>query len=132
MTDVTRQQRHVVIACYLGWTLDAFDYFIMAFTLDDAARAFHTGRTTLTWAITVTLAMRPLGAFIFGLMADRFGRRPTLMASVLLYSVLEFASGFAPTLTAFLILRALSAAGAEQCPDCCRPAIPAATWWLLS
>jgi SHS family lactate transporter-like MFS transporter len=79
----------------------------MAFTLDDAARAFHTGRTTLAWAFTVTLAMRPLGAFLFGLLADRFGRRPTLMASVLLYSVLEFASGFAPTLTTFLILRAL-------------------------
>jgi SHS family lactate transporter-like MFS transporter len=107
MVDIARQQRHVVAACYLGWTLDAFDYFIMAFTLDDVARAFHASRTTITLAFTVTLAMRPLGAFIFGLLADRFGRRPTLMASVLLYSVIEFASGFAPTLASFLVLRAL-------------------------
>lgn len=107
MADVTRQQRHVVAACYLGWTLDAFDYFIMAFTLDDVAQAFHTGRTALSLAFTVTLATRPLGAFVFGLLADRFGRRPALMASVLLYSVLEFASAFAPTLTTFLVLRGL-------------------------
>jgi SHS family lactate transporter-like MFS transporter len=97
----------VAAACYLGWTLDALDYFIMVITLDDAAASFHTNRTTLGWAITATLAMRPLGAFIFGLLADRFGRRPTLMASVLLYSFLEFASGLAPTLASFLIIRGL-------------------------
>jgi SHS family lactate transporter-like MFS transporter len=107
MADVTRQQRHVVAACYLGWTLDAFDYFIMSLTLDEVAKAFHTDRTALSFAFTVTLVMRPLGAFIFGLLADRFGRRPALMASVLLYSVLEFASAFAPTLTIFLVLRGL-------------------------
>ena len=103
----TRQQRQVVAACYLGWTLDAFDYFIMAFALDDVAKEFHTSRTVITWAFTLTLAARPLGAFLFGRLADRFGRRPTLMANVLIYSVLEFASGFAPTLTTFLILRTL-------------------------
>ncbi len=101
------QQRQVVAACYLGWTLDAFDYFIMAFALDDVARDFHTTRTVVTWAFTLTLAARPVGAFLFGRLADRFGRRPTLMANVLIYSVLEFASGFAPTLSTFLILRAL-------------------------
>jgi SHS family lactate transporter-like MFS transporter len=101
------QQRQVVAACYLGWTLDAFDYFIMAFALDDVAKEFHTTRTVITWAFTLTLAARPLGAFLFGRLADRFGRRPTLMANVLTYSVLEFASGFAPTLTTFLVLRAL-------------------------
>lgn len=108
MQDVIRrQQRHTVAACYLGWTLDAFDYFIMAFALDDVATTFHATRTTVTWAFTLTLAMRPLGAFVFGRIADRFGRRPTLMANVLLYSVIEAASGFAPTLTTFLILRAV-------------------------
>jgi SHS family lactate transporter-like MFS transporter len=107
MADVGREQRHVVAACYLGWTLDAFDYFIMAFTLDDVAHTFHSDRTTLAWAFTATLAMRPVGALIFGRIADRFGRRPTLMANVLLYSVLEFASGFAPSLTSFLALRAI-------------------------
>jgi len=103
----TTQQRQVVAACYLGWTLDAFDYFIMAFALDDVAKEFHTTRTVVTWAFTLTLAARPLGAFLFGRLADRFGRRPTLMANVLIYSLLEFASGFAPSLTTFLVLRAL-------------------------
>jgi SHS family lactate transporter-like MFS transporter len=107
MSDVVRQQRHVVAACYLGWTLDAFDFFIMSFALDDIAKEFSVTRTVVTWAITLTLAARPLGAFVFGRLADRFGRRPTLMANVLIYSLLEFASGFAPTLTAFLVLRAL-------------------------
>jgi len=107
MEDRLRQQRHVVVACYLGWTLDAFDFFIMVFVLRDIASTFTTSITAVTWAITLTLAMRPLGAFIFGRIADRFGRRPTLMANVLAYSVLEFASGFAPSLTVFIVLRAL-------------------------
>ena len=105
--ETTRQQVHVVAASYLGWTLDAFDYFIMAFTLDDVALSFHTSRTVVTWAFTLTLAMRPLGALLFGRLADRFGRRPVLMANVAIFSLLEGASGFAPTLTSFLVLRAL-------------------------
>jgi SHS family lactate transporter-like MFS transporter len=107
MSDKLRQQRNVVVACYLGWTLDAFDFFIMVFVLRDIAREFVTSVTAVTWAITLTLAMRPVGAFLFGRLADRFGRRPTLMANVLTYSVLEFASGFAPDLTVFIVLRAL-------------------------
>lgn len=107
MNERVRQQRHVVAACYLGWTLDAFDFFIMVFVLRDIAHSFTTSLTAVTWAITLTLAMRPVGAFIFGRIADRFGRRPTLMANVLAYSVLEFASGFAPDLTVFILLRAL-------------------------
>jgi SHS family lactate transporter-like MFS transporter len=107
MNERVRQQRHVVAACYLGWTLDAFDFFIMVFVLRDIAQSFTTSLTAVTWAITLTLAMRPVGAFIFGRIADRFGRRPTLMVNVLAYSVLEFASGFAPDLTVFILLRAL-------------------------
>jgi SHS family lactate transporter-like MFS transporter len=107
MAGTLRQQRHVVAACYLGWTPDAFDFFIMILALDDVAKTFGTTRTVVTWAITLTLAMRPLGAFLFGRMADRFGRRPTLMANVLIYSVLELASGFAPNLLIFMVLRAL-------------------------
>jgi SHS family lactate transporter-like MFS transporter len=105
--ETTRQQVHVVAASYLGWTLDAFDYFIMAFTLDDVAHSFQTSRTMVTWAFTLTLATRPLGALLFGRLADRFGRRPVLMANVAIYSLLEGASGFAPTLASFLVLRAL-------------------------
>jgi SHS family lactate transporter-like MFS transporter len=107
MNETARQQRHVVAACYLGWTLDAFDFFIMVFVLRDIAVAFGTTNLAVSWALTLTLAMRPLGALIFGRLADRFGRRPTLMADVLAYSVLEFASGFAPSLTVFILLRAL-------------------------
>jgi SHS family lactate transporter-like MFS transporter len=97
----------VVAACYLGWTLDAFDFFILIFVLRNVAASFDTGVEPITWAIFLTLLLRVVGALIFGRLADRFGRRPTLMANVLIYSALEFASGFAPTLTVFLILRGL-------------------------
>ncbi|SER59841.1 MFS transporter, SHS family, lactate transporter [Faunimonas pinastri] len=100
-------QRHVIAASYLGWTLDAFDYFILVFVLKNIATDFGTSVKAVTLAITLTLAARPIGALIFGLAADRFGRRPTLMVNVLLYSILEFASGFAPSLTVLIVLRAL-------------------------
>ena len=88
------KQLNAVIACFLGWTLDAFDFFIMIFVVRDVAKEFGTDITAVTYAVWLTLAMRPLGAFLFGLMADRLGRRPTLMLDILCYSVLEFASGF--------------------------------------
>lgn len=103
----TSAQRHVVVATFLGWTLDAFDFFLLVFVLKDIAAEFHTDISDVTFAILLTLAMRPIGAFIFGRAADRFGRRPTLMVNIVLYSILEFASGFAPSLTVLLILRAL-------------------------
>jgi SHS family lactate transporter-like MFS transporter len=103
----TREQRNVVVASYLGWTLDAFDYFLMTFIVVSIAAEFHRSVTDVTYALFLTLALRPLGALLFGRAADRWGRRPTLMVDVLLYSALEFASGFAPNLTALLILRAL-------------------------
>lgn len=111
MSDATdqsgSQQVHVVLAAYLGWTLDAFDFFIMAFVLREVAAAFSAQIGSVAFAITLTLACRALGAVLFGRLADRFGRRPTLMINVLCYSLLEFASGLAPTLTVFLVLRAL-------------------------
>src|ERR1700761_6390718 len=103
----TSQQKHVVAASFLGWTLDAFDFFLMVFVLKDIAQEFHTDVKQVTIAILLTLATRPIGAFLFGRAADRWGRRPTLMVDVLFYSAIEFASGFAPTLTALLILRAI-------------------------
>jgi MFS transporter, SHS family, lactate transporter len=101
------EQRHVVAATFLGWTLDAFDFFLLVFVLKDIAAEFGTDVEEVTFAILLTLAMRPVGAYLFGRAADRWGRRPTLMANVLLYSVIEFASGFAPSLTALLVLRAI-------------------------
>src|ERR1700729_383135 len=103
----TSEQRHVVAACFLGWTLDAFDFFLLVFVLKDIAQEFNTQITEVTFAILLTLAMRPVGAYLFGRAADRWGRRPTLMVNVLFYSVIELASGFAPSLTALLVLRAI-------------------------
>jgi MFS transporter, SHS family, lactate transporter len=103
----TSEQKHVVAASFLGWTLDAFDFFLLVFVLKDIAEEFHTDISDVTIAILLTLAMRPIGAFIFGRAADRWGRRPTLMVNILLYSVLELASGFAPNLTVLIVLRAL-------------------------
>jgi MFS transporter, SHS family, lactate transporter len=103
----TSEQKHVVAASFLGWTLDAFDFFLMVFVPSDIAKEFNTDVTVVTVAILLTLALRPIGAFLFGRAADRWGRRPTLMVDVLFYSVIEFASGFAPNLTALLILRAV-------------------------
>ena len=102
MSDNDRA-RKVVIASFLGWMLDAFDFFLMVFVFSDIAKEFGVSITTVTVAVTLTLAMRALGAFIFGRLADHFGRRPMLMISVLCYSVLELLSGLAPTLLTFLI-----------------------------
>ena len=103
----TSEQKHVVAASFLGWSLDAFDFFLLVFVLKDIAAEFHTDISTVSYAILLTLAMRPIGAFIFGRAADRWGRRPTLMVDILLYSVIEFASGFSPNLTVLIVLRAL-------------------------
>jgi SHS family lactate transporter-like MFS transporter len=103
----TSEQKHVVAASFLGWTLDAFDFVLLLFVLKDIALEFKTEITDVTFAILLTLAMRPIGAYLFGRAADRWGRRPTLMVDVLCYSVIEFASGFSPNLTALLILRAI-------------------------
>jgi SHS family lactate transporter-like MFS transporter len=107
LRSLTPKQRSAVMASYLGWTLDAFDFFIMVFVLKDIATEFHTEVSAIAEALFLTLALRPVGALIFGLAADRFGRRPTLMVDVLLYSAIEFASGFAPTLAVLLVLRAI-------------------------
>src|SRR5262245_42165966 len=105
LTTLTRSQRNAVIASYLGWTLDAFDFFILVFVLKDVAEEFQTDVTAASVAITLTLAARPVGALAFGLAADRYGRRITLMIDILLFSLFEFASGLAPGLVSFLIIR---------------------------
>ncbi len=103
---LTAVQRNTFIACFLGWSLDAFDFFILIFCLNALAANFQTKVSAVAEAVFLTLAMRPVGAFLFGLMADRFGRRPTLMVDIIAYSVFELASAFAPSLKVFLIMRA--------------------------
>jgi len=100
-------QRNTFIACFLGWSLDAFDFFILIFCVNALAAQFQAKVSAIAVAISLTLAMRPVGAFLFGMMADRFGRRPTLMVDIIAYSVFELASAFAPSLRVFIVLRAL-------------------------
>lgn len=107
LKSLSSSQKSAIWASYLGWTLDAFDYFLMVFMLSAIAQEFGTDIKAVSVAIFLTLAARPFGAFIFGLLAERFGRRPVLMVDIALFSVLEFASAFAPTLTTLLILRTL-------------------------
>ena len=107
LKTLTSKQRSTVIACFLGWTLDAFDFFILVFVIEDIAKELGTNVTAVTFTLFLTLAMRPLGAFLFGIIADRYGRRPTLMANMLFYSIFAFACGFAPSLTLLIVLRAL-------------------------
>ena len=107
-----KTQRSAFLAALLGWALDAFDFFLLTFVLKDIARDFSTPGhvvklSAVSLAITLTLAARPVGALVFGRLADHFGRRPILMIDVGLYSVLAVASAFAPNLTVLLILRCL-------------------------
>src|SRR5580765_5933310 len=102
---------HAVLAGFLGWTLDAFDFFVVVFLFDTLAKQFGVTKQQIVWTTTATLAMRPLGALLFGLLSDRYGRRIPLMANVIYFSVIELACGFAPNFTVFLVLRALFGIG---------------------
>src|SRR5512142_393319 len=111
-TGLTRRQAwHAVLASYLGWTMDAFDFFVIVFVVDRLAHDFGVQKSLIIWTFTATLAMRPLGAFIFGVLADRYGRRKPLMANVIFFSVIELLCGFAPNYTVFLILRTIYGIG---------------------
>src|SRR6476620_3108417 len=89
---LTPVQRNTFVACFLGWSLDAFDFFILVFCVSALATQFHAKVSEVSEGIFWTLAMRPVGAFLFGIMADKFGRRPTLMVDIIAYSVFELAS----------------------------------------
>ncbi|MGC2695104.1 MAG: MFS transporter [Candidatus Angelobacter sp.] len=106
LRNLTPVQRNTFTACFLGWSLDAFDFFILVFCISAIGVDFHTKVSSVAEAIFITLAMRPVGAFLFGIMADRFGRRPTLMIDIIAFSVFELGSAFAPSLHTFLIMRA--------------------------
>jgi MFS transporter, SHS family, lactate transporter len=106
-----RNQRNTFLACFLGWALDAFDFFLLTFVIVPMARDFGASVADLSYAITITLAMRPVGAFIFGLLGDRFGRRVPLMIDIVFYSLMELLTAFSPNYTWLLIFRALYGIG---------------------
>lgn len=108
---LNRGQRNTFVACFLGWALDAFDFFLLTFVLVPVAHEFGRTIPEVAFGITLTLMMRPLGAFVFGLLGDKFGRRVPLMADIIFYSVIELMTAFAPNFTVFLILRALFGIG---------------------
>jgi SHS family lactate transporter-like MFS transporter len=105
--DLTTAQKRTVLAAYLGWTLDAFDFFLLTFVIKDIAKEFGVGVPEVAYALFLTLAMRFIGAFIFGRIGDKWGRKPALMLDIVCYSVIGAAAAFSPNLTIFLILRAL-------------------------
>jgi SHS family lactate transporter-like MFS transporter len=110
--SLTRSDRiHAVSASFLGWTLDAFDFFVIVFLVDTLAAQFHVSTEKIIWTTTATLAMRPVGAVVFGLLADRYGRRKPLMANVVFFSIVELLCGFAPNYATFLVLRTIYGIG---------------------
>ena len=109
--SLTRDQRNTFVACFLGWALDALDFFLVTFVLAPIGYDFDQSIAKVTFAITLTLMMRPVGALIFGWLGDKFGRRIPLMADIIFYSVMELLTAFAPNFTIFLILRALFGIG---------------------
>jgi SHS family lactate transporter-like MFS transporter len=106
-SELTSRQRHAFFASFAGWALDAFDFFLFVFAVRAIAHDFHTAVSAVSQGIFWTLAMRPIGALLFGHFAERHGRRPVLMINVISYSVCELASALAPNLTTLLIMRAL-------------------------
>src|ERR1039458_954034 len=104
---LTSTQKKTVLAAFLGWMLDAFDFFLLVFLLGDIAKEFDVKVSDVAYAVFLTLAMRFIGAFIFGRLGDRFGRKPILMLDIVSYSVVGALAAFSPTLWAFLALRAL-------------------------
>jgi SHS family lactate transporter-like MFS transporter len=103
--------RHAVLAGFFGWTLDAFDFFVVVFLIDTLAHQFGVPKKEIVRTLTATLAMRPLGAVLFGLLADRYGRRLPLMANVIYFSIVELLCGCSPNYTFFLVMRALFGIG---------------------
>jgi SHS family lactate transporter-like MFS transporter len=107
----SRERFHAIAAGFLGWTLDAFDFFVVVFLFDSLAAQFHVTKAAIVATLAWTLLMRPVGAVIFGLLTDRYGRRIPLIANVVFFSVIELLCGFAPNYAVFLVLRILYGIG---------------------
>src|SRR6202008_4345572 len=111
MADGASDHRSALLAGYLGWTLDAFDFFLVVSCLTAIGREFHKSDAKIALPLTAPLAVRPVGTFLFGLLADRYGRRLPLIIDLVFYSLVEVLSGFAPNFGTFILLRALFGIG---------------------
>jgi SHS family lactate transporter-like MFS transporter len=111
LSDSPQKPIHAIAASFLGWTLDAFDFFVVVFLFGTLSQVFHVSKAMLVFSTTMTLATRPIGALIFGVLADRYGRRIPLMANVIYFSVIELLCGFSPNFTFFLVMRTLFGIG---------------------
>src|SRR5690348_833986 len=109
--SLTPRQRTTFLGSFLGWTLDAFDFFLLTFVTTRVAADLHVGLPAIALALTLTLVTRPLGALIFGIMAERFGRRIPLMIDIVFYSLMELLTAFSPNYTVLLVFRALYGIG---------------------
>lgn len=105
MQNWTPAQRNTAIACIGSWMLDAFDFFILVFIFSDIAKAFDSSVETLSYAVMLTLATRPIGALIFGRAAEKWGRKPVLIINIVLFSLFELGSGLAPGLVSLFVIR---------------------------
>jgi MFS transporter, SHS family, lactate transporter len=105
--SLNREQRNTFLASFLGWMLDAFDFFLVTFITLRIAKDFGVALASIAFTITLTLMLRPVGALIFGILADRFGRRTPLMIDIICYSVIELLTAFSPNYVVFLLLRGL-------------------------
>jgi SHS family lactate transporter-like MFS transporter len=111
VNETPSDYRSALTAGFLGWTLDAFDFFLVTLCLTAIGKEFHKSDSAIALSITATLAFRPVGAFLFGLLADRYGRRLPLMIDLLFFSVCEVLTGLAPNYATFMVLRALFGIG---------------------
>jgi SHS family lactate transporter-like MFS transporter len=105
--QLSRSQRNAFIASFLGWTLDSLDFFLLIFCVKAIATDFGTKPSDVLGAVFLTQAFRPVGALVFGMLADRYGRRPILVFNILSFSIIELACAFAPSMNVLLVLRAL-------------------------
>lgn len=101
------QQWMFFLVAFLAWTWDAFDFFTVSLTVEELAETFDKSRTDITWGITLVLMMRSVGSILFGLAADRYGRKWPFVVNNILFIVLELGTGFCSTYESFLGVRAL-------------------------
>ena len=104
---LNRRQTAFFVVGLLAWTFDAFDFFSVTLNIIPISKTFDRSTADITWGITITLMLRSVGAIIFGILGDRFGRKWPFIANIILYALMDIATGFAQTYAQFIGLRAV-------------------------